>query len=224
LSTVLASPANGDSGGSIADDGGCNNILPPPLPPDQNCQGKYCKTNPVDDANAMGIILGILDKNCLMQGLRNALASGETPNEPDNGYGTIVKGTVTSAPPQYSNLIGQTNVHLDPWTLSTHPGIHVHFGKGSGSDSYSTAAGRYQILQRYAPTPFYPPNQDAYANSELKSVGARTDAMNGDFTAAMADAGTRWQSMPGSNLGGKQIPLANAANAFLQGISGCQAH
>jgi muramidase (phage lysozyme) len=69
---------------------------------------------------------------------------------------------------------------------------------------------------------FSPANQDAYADRELKSIHAVRDASHGKFEEAMADAGTRWQSMPGSNLGGKQIPLTRAVDAFLKSAAGCR--
>ena len=49
-------------------------------------------------ADTVAGTLAIVNRGCLMQGLREVVASGETPNEPNNGYGTVVGGRVIAAP------------------------------------------------------------------------------------------------------------------------------
>ena len=221
---VLAYGDSGDSGGGGAsDDGGCDNMTPPPMPPDQNCSGSDCGTDPKSDADSMGIILGILNKPCLTAALRAVVASGETPGQPDDGYGTVVGGTVISAPAPFTDLIGTRNAHIDdPSSLSGHPNILVQVNK----NLRSTAFGRYQILHGSAQgqhmTDFSPAGQDAYANNLLNSRGALNAAAGGNFAGSMADAGKEWASMPGSPYGQGGISLGAAAKTFLGAISSAQ--
>ena len=169
-------------GRTLAEEG---NPGPKPMPPDQNCTGKDCQQDPVPVANDMGVALKVLDKSgaCLGAALREVVASGETPGEPNNGYGTVVHGQVIAAPDQFADLIGTTNAHIeDPGALTGHPNILVQVRPGLRS----TAFGRYQIIHGSAQgmTDFSASGQDAYANGQLRRRGVMTAARNGDFSGA----------------------------------------
>jgi muramidase (phage lysozyme) len=169
----------------------------------------------------MGIILGVLNKPCLVAGLR--VASGETPGQPDDGYGTVVGGTVISAPPPFTDLIGTRNAHIDdPSSLDGHPDTLVQVSK----NLRSTAFGRYQILYRSAQaqnmTDSSPAGQGAYANNLLTSRGTVGAAEGGHFRNAMKDAGKEWASMPGSPYGQGGISLNAAASTFLGALKSAQ--
>jgi muramidase (phage lysozyme) len=166
--------------------------------------------------------LGLRGPACLMQALREVAASGETPKEPNNGYGTVVGGTVISAPPPFTNLIGTRNAHIaDPSSLSGHPNILVQVTPSLKS----TAFGRYQILRGSAGsmTDFSPAGQDAYADAKLRSRGAFGAAANGDMTSAFAKAGREWASMPGSPYGQPTVSLPKAVKTFLSASAVCMA-
>ncbi len=216
---VVASAASGDDGET--DDDPCFQPLPPPMPPEEQCSGADCiPISPMLEADGMAIIASNLNPKCLLAALRDTVASGETPDEPDNGYGTLVRGTVIGAPPQFAYLIGSRNAHIDPSSLAAHPDILVRVSNGLCPQHCSTAFGRYQILHSSAGgMDFSPSSQDNWANRELTTDHSVRDASAGYFSTAMADAGRAWQSMPGSDLGGHQIPLTSAANTFVEAIN-----
>ncbi len=218
---VVASKGEGDGPDPC---GGGVDPAPKPMPPDQNCTGKDCQQDPVPVANDMGVALKVLDKSgaCLGAALREVVASGETPGEPNNGYGTVVHGQVIAAPDQFADLIGTTNAHIeDPGALTGHPNILVQVRPGLRS----TAFGRYQIIHGSAQgmTDFSASGQDAYANGQLRRRGVMTAARNGDFSGAMSRAGREWASMPGSPYGQGGISLQSAARTFLSALSSSSA-
>jgi RHS repeat-associated protein len=210
-----------DDSSPTPSDGGCDTITPPPSPPDIDpCEGKgqNCYTQEIADSRAGG--LAIHDMPCLMFGLREVVGAGETPGEPNSGYGTVVRGTVIAAPEQFSDLIGTTNAHIeDPSALTGHPHILVQVTP----NLRSTAFGRYQILAGSAGnmTDFSPAGQDAYADSKLKSRGSVRDASRGNIQAALADAGREWASMPGSPYGQPTLTLHRAIQTFLNATGAC---
>lgn len=197
--------------------------LPPPAPADIDpCQGKGddCYKQELADSKAGG--LAIHDPSCLLASLRDVVASGETPNEPDNGYGTVVGGVVIAAPPPFSDLVGTRNAHIsNPSGLTAHPNILVEVHRGLRS----TAFGRYQINVGTAAelnmTNFSPAGQDGAADRLLRSTGAVRDASRGDIQSAFARAGQRWASMPGAPYGQPTLSLARAVQSFLQAAAGC---
>jgi muramidase (phage lysozyme) len=115
------------------------------------------------------------------------------------GYGTIVKGTVKSAPFN-PELVGKTNVSITDF--SRHPQILVAV-TGTGKDS--TAAGRYQFLyktwQYYGgdTKDFTPRSQDliaVYAFIKRKMVAS---LLAGDVKKAINTGAPEWASLPMSN-------------------------
>jgi RHS repeat-associated protein len=221
--TGLASSSSGQTAAVEGED--CpQELLPPSLPPDRNCSGSECTPDVVKIAGFMGDALDILSKDCLYSSLREVLASGETPNEPNNGYGTVVKGQVIQASGQFSSLVGTTNAHIpNPSSLTQHPNILVRV---NNSGLQSSAFGRYQInagtAKDFDMTNFSPASQDIYADTLLIQRGASIAAENGNFKLAMARAGTRWASMPGSQYGQGGISLTAAAKTFIQAVNSCQ--
>lgn len=194
----------------------------PPTPPDIDpCEGKSANCYKQEQADSVAGGLAIHDPPCLLSSLRAVVASGEVPGEPNGGYGTVVRGTVIAAPPEFSDLIGTTNAHInDPSALAGHPHILVQVTP----HLRSTAFGRYQILARSAGnmTDFSPAGQDAYADARLQSRGAVRDASRGNIQAAFADAGREWASLPGSPYGQPTLLLARAVQTFLTAAAGCR--
>lgn len=75
--------------------------------------------------------------------------------------------------------------------------------------NYSTAAGRYQILERYFDSyrktlglpDFGPASQDRIAMQMIKECGALPDIDDGKFSVAIEKCKSRWASLPGANYG-----------------------
>lgn len=131
------------------------------------------------------------------QGDRNArafldmIAAAEgTAGQPDGGYRTLFGyGTFDS--------------------YSDHPRVRVPFG-----NTYSTAAGRYQILARTwdglvsklgrgALPDFGPDNQDRAALELIRERGALNDVRAGRVAAAVGKVAKVWASLPGANYAGQ---------------------
>ena len=164
-------------------------------------------------------------KACVQQALRAVVAAGETPGAPNNGYGTVVKGTVISAPASTGISPGTKNAQLaDPSSLTGHPNILVQVGPGLRS----TAFGRYQILsgnaKSYGFNDFSPAGQDAAANSLMDKRGMVSAAMNGNIQQAIQDGGREWARLPGSAYGQPTQSMDNALQTYGSTIvsSGCQ--
>lgn len=102
----------------------------------------------------------------------------------DNGYNVLVGGSLFNG-------------------YSDHPRIKVNLGHGL----YSTAAGRYQILERYFDVykklldlpDFSPESQDAIARQQVKECGAVPDIEAGDIPAAITKCAHIWASLPGND-------------------------
>jgi RHS repeat-associated protein len=164
-------------------------------------------------------------KPCVQMALRNVIAAGETPGEPNNGYGTVVKGTVISAPASTGIKPGTRNAQIaDPSSLNGHPNILVQVGPGLRS----TAFGRYQILngtaQSYGFNDFSPAGQDAAANTLMDKRGMTAAAMKGNIQQAIQNGGREWASLPGSPYGQPTQSMDDALQTYGSSIvsSGCQ--
>jgi RHS repeat-associated protein len=157
-------------------------------------------------------------RNCVTGALEEVIAAGEGTNGP-NGYGMLVYGTVTSAPAQFSSLVGTrgSKMHpivLGPKSLSGFPGVVVQTPYGN-----STAFGRYQILQSTwswaaGGSDMSPSAQDDVAATILGRIGATAAAANGDFEAAIGRMSSWWASMPGSRYGQPTITMDQALGTF----------
>ncbi len=98
-----------------------------------------------------------------------------------------------------------------------HPNVRVKFGK----NNWSTAAGRYQILNRTAKSlnmpDFTPASQDNAAIALIKRRGAYNDIIAGEFETAINKCNREWASLPNSPYGQPTETMINAIN-FLNSI------
>jgi RHS repeat-associated protein len=158
-------------------------------------------------------------KDCITAALREVLASGETPNQPNGGYGTVVGGQVVSAHDPFTIFNGQHNLHLDPSWVSGHPQIYVRVHPSDPPSKWSSAFGRYQITYGTATNPnfgftdFSPAGQDAAANTMLNYYDAVQPAMNGNFEQAIWNMWP-WASMPDSPLSGNPLSWQQVTHTF----------
>lgn len=109
------------------------------------------------------------------------------------GYGTVVRGTVVSAP-YNPELVGQRNVVITDF--SRHPRILVQVNR----TLRSTAAGRYQFLLRtwegLGLPDFTPANQDLGAVMLMRQRGMIAPLLEGDFRRAVYNGAPEWASLP----------------------------
>jgi muramidase (phage lysozyme) len=119
----------------------------------------------------------------------------------DHGYNVLVGGTLFTS-------------------FADHPRVLVDLGNGLKS----TAAGRYQILERmfdaykvmlHLPD-FGPASQDAIAVQMIHECHATADVEAGNFDDAVASCASRWASLPGANYGQRENQLADLRRAFTQ--------
>ena len=91
----------------------------------------------------------------------------------------------------------------------------------------STAAGRYQILERYFDAykaqlhlmDFSPHSQDMIALQMIKEVGADKLINEGHFEDAINKCSTRWASLPGAKYGQHVNDMAHL-KAFYENVGG----
>jgi len=129
--------------------------------------------------------------------------------ESDNGYNVIVG----SAP-------GRAVLFDD---YSRHPNRLVSM-KIKGRRVDSTAAGRYQILARYAEAyrmqlglpDFGPDSQDRIAIQMIRECGALGDIEAGHFARALRRCASRWASLPGANYNQHENEPADLEAAYVR--------
>jgi muramidase (phage lysozyme) len=89
----------------------------------------------------------------------------------------------------------------------------------------STAAGRYQILERYFDVykqqlnlpDFSPASQDAIATQLIRECKALDDANAGRFDVAVFKCKSRWASLPGANYAGQRMnAIADLRDAYVK--------
>lgn len=122
----------------------------------------------------------------------------------DRGYNCIV-GSTAQTPILFANY-------------ADHPRLRIHLRP----DLVSTAAGRYQILERYYDAykfqldlkDFGPPSQDAIALQMIRERNALGDIKAGRFDEAVAKCANLWASMPGNTYGQHQNSLTALQDAF----------
>lgn len=103
--------------------------------------------------------------------------------------------------------------------LSQHPGIYTSFTGQNQKTIKTSAAGRYQMIERtakalsqqYGITDFSPQSQDLLAIALMKEVGALPYIMAGDFENAERRLAKRWASLSSSTLA-KGIHGTRSAN------------
>ena len=122
-------------------------------------------------------------------------------------FSEIGAALLTETDNGYNVLVGATPAH--PLTFSsyaTHPNVFNH-----ALDS--TAAGRYQVLHKYAVAymaslhlpDFGPESQDAIAIQQIRECGALPDIEAGNFADAVAKCAHIWASLPGANYPGQRM-------------------
>lgn len=124
----------------------------------------------------------------------------------NNGYDVIVGG------------IDSPNTFTD---YSKHPNILVKVNKAG---LQSTAAGRYQLLKRYADSytrflglkDFSPASQDAIAMQQIKECGALAMIENGQIEKAIAKCSNIWASLPGNTYGQRQHPVQDLVAQYVK--------
>lgn len=92
-----------------------------------------------------------------------------------------------------------------------------------GKPVMSTAAGRYQLLQRYFDVykkqlglkDFSPASQDAIALQQIKERRALADIEVGNFAAAVDKCRNIWASLPGAGYNQHEQKLADLQAAFV---------
>lgn len=127
----------------------------------------------------------------------------------NNGYNVIV-GSTAAAPILFSSY-------------SDHPRKLMELVI-KGRPVMSTAAGRYQLLQRYFDVykkqlglrDFSPASQDAIALQQIKERRALADIEVGNFAAAVDKCRNIWASLPGAGYGQHEQKLADLQAAFVQ--------
>jgi muramidase (phage lysozyme) len=139
-----------------------------------------------------------LSKN--MSAFLDMIAMSEgTKNIGDDGYNVIVGGALFH---DYSH----------------HPGVLVKLRKNLSS----TAAGRYQILERYAKAyikelklpDFSPSSQDQIAIQLIKEQGAYDDVIAGKIQTAIIKCKNIWASLPGAGYGQRENSIGRLLVAF----------
>ena len=133
----------------------------------------------------------------------------------------ISEGTELIGDHGYNCLVGSTVEHPVLFdSYADHPRIKVQLNETLAS----TAAGRYQILERYYDAykgilklkDFSPASQDEIAEQMIREQGAFADVAAGRFDEAVAKCANIWASLPGSHYGQRENTLADLKKAFTQ--------
>lgn len=123
----------------------------------------------------------------------------------DNGYNVLV-GSTPSRPRLFASY-------------ADHPRVLVDLGRGVKS----TAAGRYQVLQRYFDSyrvklsllDFSPESQDRIAVQMIREQGAYQYVQSGQVEIAIAKVANIWASLPGAGYGQHEHQLAYLRQMYL---------
>jgi muramidase (phage lysozyme) len=131
----------------------------------------------------------------------------------------VSEGTAELGDRGYDVLVGSTPQKPVLFhTYADHPRVHVRLS----STLYSTAAGRYQILERYFDAykkqlelpDFSPASQDAIATQMIRERRAMPDIEAGRFDAALARCSNLWASLPGAGYGQHENQFASLKAAY----------
>lgn len=131
-----------------------------------------------------------------------------SPDTQNDGYDVIVRG-VTATP----------RIFLD---YSKHPGLSVIVRFKPLLQS--TAAGRYQVLERYAKAyirslklpDFGPLSQDLIALQLIRECGALQVIQRGDFKRGVFLCRSRWASLSGAGYGQPEHPIEKLQAAYVE--------
>jgi len=133
----------------------------------------------------------------------------------------ISEGTEFVGDHGYNCVVGSTPAHPHLFeNYADHPRIAVRLSP----TLTSTAAGRYQILERFYDAykaslglpDFSPESQDAIAVQMVRERHALDDVMGGRFESAVAKCTSIWASLPGNTYGQHQNTLASLQSAYTQ--------
>lgn len=127
----------------------------------------------------------------------------------------VSEGTAFKGDDGYNVLVGGTLFE----GYADHPRRLVDLGHGL----QSTAAGRYQILERYFDAykislklpDFGHASQDAIAVQMIREQKALPAVMSGNLALAVIDCANIWASLPGSNYGQHENAFSQLASAFV---------
>jgi len=117
----------------------------------------------------------------------------------------------------YMVLVGSTATHpLLFYSYAKHPNV-------INRTLNSTAAGRYQVLHRYAVAytkllnlpDFSPTSQDAIALQQIKESYALPDIDAGRFVDAVVKCAHLWASLPGANYGQHENKMTALQSAYV---------
>ena len=122
--------------------------------------------------------------------------------------------TVLGSDNGYNVLVGGTLFH----GYADHPRIHVELSP----TLWSTAAGRYQLLERYWDVykaqlhllDFGYASQDAVAIQQIRERQALDDISAGRIESAITKCSNIWASLPGNTYGQQQRPIAQLLDHY----------
>lgn len=121
----------------------------------------------------------------------------------------------------YNVIVGSTPAHPHLFIgYADHPRVKVRLSP----TLTSTAAGRYQILERFYDAykeslhlpDFSPASQDAIATQMIRERHALDDVLSGRLECAVAKCTAIWASLPGNQYGQHQNTLASLQAAYTQ--------
>lgn len=129
----------------------------------------------------------------------------------DDGYNVIV-GSTAEKPILFHDY-------------AKHPNVRVNFNYRNGARGVSTAAGRYQILYRYARhymralnlPDFSPVSQDAIALQLIKECRATAAIKAGRIEEAISLTRSRWASLPGAGYNQHEHDIATLLSTYRLG-------
>lgn len=138
-----------------------------------------------------------------------AFAEG-TGNIGDDGYDVIV-GSTPARPIRFRDY-------------ARHPNVIVGFRYQHGASGDSTAAGRYQVLNRIAEhyiaqlrlPDFGPESQDRIALQLIRECRATDDIEAGRIDEAIYKCRSRWASLPGAGYGQHEQSLGRLRRAYVE--------
>jgi hypothetical protein len=200
--------------------------------------GGGLRANPVQNSQGSSQAPGRMSaysKACVLAGLRGMIADTEgTDRLPNGGYGSFAaNGTVFKNPLNLNGFTKGMNSNdaavSDPGSLQGHPNVVVKLPHKDKDPTYTSAFGRYQILnptaKGYNFKDFSPAGQDEAANRLFQIRNMVNPAMQGDLDTAIANGKKEWASLPGNfyKQGGKGSDETKAAyNRAIQSAPECK--
>lgn len=156
--------------------------------------------------------------DCRVLAMLDAIAYSEgTARDPNNGYGTIVRGTVQSA--NDPALVGQVNAITTDFTQ--HPNALVRLTPTLSS----TAAGRYQFLHRtwtgLGLPDFTPQSQDIGGVMLMLRRRMVAPLLTGNIQQSVTNGNREWASLPGSPYGQPTRTMAQIEQTYHGALLSC---